>query len=131
MVQKRIEETVYNGTWLEISYLVPPQLIDNVGWHRKTAKWLSSLSPDIPVHILYFYPFHKMKESYDWRKLLKVYEIMSEHLNYVYIPNLYEEEAKKYQNTKCRICGKILIERPDINEIRNECCQVKVPGIWK
>lgn len=102
-VKKTIETLIEMNTWVEISYLVNPFSVDDMEYHKKNAKWLSFLNKNIPIHVLYFYPYAGLKNTYPDYKLINVYNIMSEHLNYVYISNVYKEEFMKYRSSAYNI----------------------------
>jgi pyruvate formate lyase activating enzyme len=54
------------------------------------ARWLSSLSPDIPLHLSRFFPRHKMldKEITPRATLEKAARIASRYLDHVYLGNI-------------------------------------------
>jgi len=130
-VRDTIETIISMGLWLEISYLVPPPLIDNLKWHEENARWLASLNKSMPVHLLYFYPYHKLRQSYPCDKLLTIYKIMSCELEHVYISNTYDTSLEKYRNTRCPVCGDVLISRnSEIKKMAISCCGKNIEGIW-
>jgi len=129
-VRRAIEKLVRMGSWVEISYLVTPRTVDDMNFHKEKAKWLSSLNRKIPVHILFLYPFHRIKEQYKEEKLIPIYEIMKSYLEHVYISNVYDSKFDEYRNTKCSKCGRTLISRNKKTIIHDvECCGQKITGI--
>lgn len=126
-VQRSVELFKELGNHVEISYLVTPRLLNQLKHHIEMRSWLSAM-PDVPVHILYFYPFHKMRESsYDPADLVPIADFFREKLNYVYISNVYRQNLLHYRNTNCTFCGKTLINRERKTIIENaRCCNKEV-----
>ncbi len=113
---------------LEISYLVLESRVKDLAFHREVRDFLASLSNKIPVHLLYCYPFHKMPSSYEPSELLRLHELFSVKMQYVYISNVYEKEMVKHRNTYCSKCKSLLIERVDTPKIiKMECCNKRLP----
>lgn len=107
---------------VEISYLVTPRLIRDTDHHNSMIAWLKEM-PDIPVHLLYFYPFHRMHQAYDISDFLPLVDRFKENLEYVYVSNLYNDKVLKYRNTYCSSCGSLMIQREKgVNVITLECC---------
>jgi len=119
-------EHLAHRSHLEVSYLVLPRMVKDINYHLKMSAWLSSLSPDIPVHLLYFYPVHRMEdEFYEQDCLLPIYDLFCDKMNYVYISNVYGPVARR--NTVCPDCGRILVERnPKPIVYHDFCCGRKV-----
>lgn len=125
------------GIWIEITTLLIPGENDSEEELEKIAKFIASISPDIPWHISAFHPDYKMqdKKSTPIESLLIAYEIGKKiGLNYIYLGNV---PASKYENTYCPQCQTLLIERIGYNIviknlIKGQClkCQQKIPGIW-
>ena len=97
VVKNTTEILVQMNSLVEISYLVNPYDIKNEKFHESMAKWISSLNKKIPVHLLYFYPYHKLKEQYPQDDIISIYEIFSRYLSNVYINNLYKKRFEKYK----------------------------------
>lgn len=109
---------------IEISYLVTPRLINDKIYHENMLSWLKEM-PDIPVHFIYFYPFHKMTDAtYGVHELIPWVEKFHEHLKYVYVSNVYKKEFLKYRNTYCPGCRSLMVrrDRNGVNLITSECC---------
>lgn len=134
---KPVMETVeflasnHDGVHLEISYLVTPRLIDDVDYHRRMRDWLSELSPDIPIHVLYFYPFHRMTEKdYKVEALLKVVELFREKMNFVYVSNNYQKPVLPMRDTLCPHCSSVLISRQKgVKVHKTKCCGNSLAGL--
>jgi len=123
-------EHLANKSHLEVSYLVLPRLARDTNHHLRMADWLSGISPNIPVHLLYCFPVHKMEnEHYDRDWLLPIFDLFSERMDHVYISNVYGSVARR--STKCLECGRVLIERSPKSVIHsNFCCGRKLQGVW-
>jgi len=131
-VLSSIELVSRSGVHLEISYLVLPDRIHDVEFNSGICDWVVSLGRDIPVHLLYFYPFHKMSgnAAYSAEDLVRLYDMFSCKLNYVYISNRYDNLIS-YRNTKCSICGKTIIIRNSSTDIvQKTCCHNSIPGVF-
>ena len=134
-------QSVYGrGIWLEIVTLVIPGFNDSDRELTDIAKFLASISPDIPWHVTAFHKDYKMMEpdNTDVKTLLRAAEIgCNAGLRYVYAGNI-PGGVRKYENTYCYSCGELLIERYGFgvskNEIKNGACQkcgTKIAGRWE
>jgi pyruvate formate lyase activating enzyme len=105
------------------------------------ARFIASISPDIPWHVTAFHPDYKMLDPDPTTAddLIRAAEIGQEAgLHYVYAGNL-PGRTRSYENTYCPSCGELLIERVGyrlgINRLagRSACpkCGTSIPGIWK
>ncbi len=136
-VLRTIELMKSMGVWVEVTTLIIPGLNDSKEELKEIAKFLVSLDPGIPWHVIKFYPAYKLHTSPPTpvEILLKAREIgLSQGLKYVYIGNL---PRNKGENTYCPVCKKILIERHDFyihkfNLKNGICpyCKAKIEGIW-
>lgn len=105
---KKTIELSYSRTHIEVTSLIIPGLNDNVDEIDGMAKWLSSVSKDIPLHLSKYYPQYKMDNpETPIRTMLSAREIARKHLSYVYIGNVYGAD----NNTYCPECGSLLVER--------------------
>jgi len=133
-----IENLFKAGIWVEITTLIIPGENDSDKELNSIAKFISSISKDIPWHISRFYPTYKMlnNEITPITTLKKAYEIGKTHgLKYIYVGNV---ELKNFSDTHCPICNKTLIRRSfcgtEETLIKNgKCpyCNAKIPGVWK
>jgi pyruvate formate lyase activating enzyme len=127
------------GFWVEIVTLVIPGFNDSNEELMDAARFIRSVSPDIPWHVTAFHPDYKMTgaDATPASTLLRAAEIGQEAgLNYVYAGNL-PGRVKNYENTYCPHCGTLLVERygyhiPQIRLTDGACpkCGEKIPGIW-
>lgn len=109
---------------LEISYLVLPRMLSDMSFHRRIRDFLADINPAIPVHILFFYPFHRMVEhAYDADALIPVIGLFKERMKYIYVSNAFHSQLVDFRNTYCHECGNLLVERlRGVRVVRTECC---------
>lgn len=117
-------ELIYSsGRHLEISYLITPRLIVDMNYHSAMLDWLSTM-PNVPIHLLYFYPFYKMNETYDMSQLLPVLALFRSKMKNVYISNVFKADFLEHRNTYCLKCNDLMIARSgDIKVHKSVCCQ--------
>ena len=128
------------GIWLEVVTLVIPGFNDSEAELREAARFLASVSRDIPWHVTGFHQDYKMNDNppTDSRALVRAAEIGAEEgLRFVYAGNR-PGQVRAWENTRCPSCNETLIERfgflvrsykvtPD-----GKCptCQAAIPGLW-
>src|SRR6266404_4190658 len=128
------------GLWLEVVTLVVPGFNDSEEELRAIAKFLASVSPDIPWHVTAFHKDYKMTDAPNTcaNQLIRAAEMGAEEgLHFVYAGNL-PGRVGRWENTWCPSCGETLIERYGYlvrdyritNEGRCPACKTVVPGIW-
>jgi pyruvate formate lyase activating enzyme len=128
------------GIWVEIVTLVVPGFNDSTQELMDAARFIASVSPDIPWHVSAFHKDYKMTEppntSVD--TLIRAAEIGQEAgLRYVYAGNLPGRVAP-YEDTICPSCGKKLIERFGYvirdyhltDEGTCPDCDTAIAGVW-
>jgi pyruvate formate lyase activating enzyme len=129
------------GIWLEIVTLIVPGFNDSREELWDAARFLASVSPDIPWHVTAFHPDYKMLEPDPTtaEMLIRAAEIGQEAgLRYVYAGNL-PGLTGPYENTYCPHCGELLIARRGYRILQDNLsgrgicpkCQAAIPGIWK
>jgi pyruvate formate lyase activating enzyme len=128
------------GLWLEIVTLVVPDFNDSEAELREIAKFIASVSRDIPWHVTAFHPDYKMTDppATATRQLIRAAEIgVEEGLHFVYAGNA-AGRVGQWENTYCPNCRELLIERTGYL-IRGykitgdgQCpkCRKAIPGIW-
>ncbi len=140
-VLQNIEEVYHRRRiFLEVTTLIIPWENDSEEELRQIARFIKSVSPDIPWHISRFHPDWKMldRPSTSPETLLKAYEIWKqEWLRYIYLWNL---NMPKYETTYCPTCNTPLVERSGfvgenvkVNwDTEGVCpkCGTQIPGIW-
>ncbi|MCR5789653.1 MAG: AmmeMemoRadiSam system radical SAM enzyme [Lachnospiraceae bacterium] len=84
-----IEEAV-KSCHVELTSLIVPGLNDRAEEMEAEAVWISSLSPEIPLHITRFFPMYRMKDRAptDVALLYALKRIAEKHLKYVYVGNV-------------------------------------------
>jgi pyruvate formate lyase activating enzyme len=127
------------GFWLEVVTLVVPGLNDTDAELTDIARFLASVSPDIPWHVTAFHPDYRMKDpprtSVD--ALLRAVAIGDEAgLRFVYAGNL-PGDVKNRENTYCPGCRSLLVERMGFRVQENRLlhgrcpdCSRAIPGFW-
>jgi AmmeMemoRadiSam system radical SAM enzyme/AmmeMemoRadiSam system protein B/AmmeMemoRadiSam system protein A len=139
-VLRSIRMVYERGLWIEIVTLIIPGFNDSEDELRQAARFLVSVSPDIPWHVTAFHQDYKMTdpEATPAETLIRAAEIGSvEGLRYVYAGNL-PGRVGPWENTRCPSCRATLIERYGYL-IRSyhltptgQCqfCGKQIPGVW-
>jgi pyruvate formate lyase activating enzyme len=128
------------GFWVEVVTLVVPGHNDSEEELTDIARFLVSVSPDIPWHVTAFHPNYRMddRHSTSVRTLLRAAEIgVAEGLHFVYAGNLPGAVAS-WENTHCPGCRAMLVERMGFRIGRNRItaegrcpdCERTIPGVW-
>ena len=75
---------------VEITTLVIPGLNDSIEEITEMSKWLSSISPDIPLHLSRYFPNYEMtdKPPTSVQTLAELESVAHRYLNYVYMGNV-------------------------------------------
>jgi pyruvate formate lyase activating enzyme len=129
-----------SGLWLEVVTLVVPGFNDSDEELREAARFLVSLSPNIPWHVTAFHSDYKMldRDNTDVRTLLRAAEIgRSEGLHFVYAGNL-PGAVGNWENTYCPHCNALLVKRWGFRVLENHVtaagtcpqCLTPIPGVW-
>jgi len=100
------------GIFLEVTTLVVPGLNDDANELKHLAEFIvKDLGPETPWHVSRFHPTYRMTD----RSPTPVHTLETARdigraagLEYVYIGNVPGDEG---ENTCCRVCGKLLIDR--------------------
>jgi pyruvate formate lyase activating enzyme len=127
------------GFWLEVVTLLVPGFNDSDAEIREIARFLVSVSPEIPWHVTAFHQDYKMRdrENTTVRTLLKAAEIgASEGLQFVYAGNI-PGRVGQWEDTRCPGCGLVLIRRMGFRILENRLeqgacprCRRQIPGVW-
>lgn len=133
---KRLHE---KGFWVEIVTLTIPGFNDSNEELQEIAKFLVSISPDIPWHVTAFHRDYKMTEPDPTpvQTLIRAAQIgYNAGLHYVYAGNR-PGEVGNYENTYCPSCGETLIQRWGFRVLSNKLkngacfkCGMNIPGRW-
>jgi pyruvate formate lyase activating enzyme len=128
------------GLWLEVVSLIIPGFNSSDAELRAMARFLASLSRDIPWHVTGFHKDYHMTDPEDTEpsQLVRAAEIGAEEgLHFVYAGNR-PGQVGRWENTYCPSCGETLIERIGYlirnyhltTDGRCPTCQTAIPGIW-
>ncbi len=128
------------GFWVEVVTLVIPDYNDSNEELWETARFITSVSPDIPWHVTAFHPDYRMTDRPPTPvdTLIRAAEIGQESgLHYVYAGNL-PGRVKSLEDTYCPVCNTRLISRVgymirDYQITANGTCPkcgAKLPGVW-
>jgi pyruvate formate lyase activating enzyme len=128
------------GLWVEIVTLTIPGFNDSSEELWDTARFITSVSRDIPWHVTAFHKDYKMTapDNTDAQTLLRAAEIGREAgLRYVYAGNL-PGNVGEYEDTFCPGCNSRLVRRSGyvIREYtitgEGKCpkCQTTIGGVW-
>lgn len=135
-----IEMAHDRGLWVEVVTLVVPDFNDSTEDLMETARFLASVSEDIPWHVTAFHSDYKMTDRgrTNLDTLRRAAEIGEEAgLHYVYAGNL-PGRIKPYEDTRCPNCSRTLIGRHGFSVLDyaltddGDCpdCNTHIPGIW-
>ena len=128
------------GLWLEIVTLLVPGFNDSVQETRRMARFIYSVSPDIPWHVTAFHPDYRMTAPPGTVSagLVRVAEIGAEEgLRFVYAGNA-PGQVGDWEHTWCPKCRQLLIARRGyvVREYNltpsGQCprCRTPIPGLW-
>lgn len=140
VVLDSIKQAYDLGLWVEVVTLVIPGFNDSNDELWESARYLVSVSPDIPWHVTSFYPTYKHLEGErtSVEILQRAAEIGQEAgIKYVYAGNL-PGRMGSLEDTHCPNCRARLINRTGFavreNRITDEgtCpnCGEQIAGIW-
>jgi pyruvate formate lyase activating enzyme len=127
------------GLWVEVVTLVVPGFNDSPDELWEAARFLASVSTDIPWHVTAYHPDYKMDAPPTGSvSLRQAAEIGQEAgLHYVYAGNL-PGRVGGYEDTLCPKCGERLVERRGyvVQSYHltgsGACprCGTSIPGFW-
>jgi len=128
------------GLWVEVVTLLVPGLNDSPQELWEAARFLVSISPDIPWHVTAFHQDYRMTEAPNTTTadLVRAAEIGQEAgLHFVYAGNL-PGRVGDLEDTRCPNCRALLIRRRGYiiheNRLTSEfsCpdCSQRLPGVW-
>lgn len=126
--------------WVEAVTLVVPGFNDSDAELRDIAKFLVSVSPDIPWHVTAFHQDYRMTDPANTpvSTLLRAREIgLASGLRYVYAGNR-PGEVGETENTFCPSCRATLVERYGFRVLSNKIkhgmcfkCGTTIAGRWE
>jgi pyruvate formate lyase activating enzyme len=129
------------GLWVEVVTLVIPDYNDSNEELWDAARYIASVSPDIPWHVTAFHPDFKMTDRgrTPAATINRAAEIgLEAGLRYVYAGNL-PGRTQDWEHTRCHNCGATLVSRHGFYVTENRLtaggrcpdCNAKIPGIWQ
>lgn len=135
-----IQSLFTRGIWIEVVTLIVPGMNDSREELTEMAKFIYSVSPDIPWHVTGYHQDYTMKtkeEATPLSTLLLAADIgYKEGLRYVYSGNR-PGQTRNYENTYCYSCHELLIERYGFRVVKNRiqhgaCCKcgTTIAGRW-
>jgi len=111
----RTIEIAKSYSHIEITNLIIPGLNDKEEEIKELVDWVASQGENIPLHFSRYFPCYKMDiEATSISTLQKARAIAQKKLKYVYVGNIWDEEAN---TTYCGNCKKPLIKRTGYNII--------------
>jgi pyruvate formate lyase activating enzyme len=139
-VTQTIQSLHARGIWVEVVTLLVPGFNDSDAELRDMARFIASVSANIPWHVTAFHPDYRMTRIHPTRPrdLLRAAALGEEAgLNFVYAGNL-PGQVGEWENTRCPRCQKTLVRRAGFRVL--ECrldkdgrcpeCRGRVPGLW-
>jgi pyruvate formate lyase activating enzyme len=135
-----IQKAYLMGIWVEVVTLVIPGYNDSNDELWEAARYLSSVSPDIPWHVTAFHPDYQMQavQPTPVDTLKRAAEIGQEAgLRYVYAGNL-PGKVGTMEDTHCPNCQSVLVKRKGYiilayNISANGTCPdcgTSISGVW-
>ncbi|HXP61028.1 MAG TPA: AmmeMemoRadiSam system radical SAM enzyme [Dongiaceae bacterium] len=143
-VLEHVKETIRmvhdRGLWLEVVTLLVPGFNDSDEETRQMARFVHSVSPDIPWHVTAFHPDYKMTSPAKTAagRLVRAAEIGAEEgLRFVYAGNA-PGQVGDWEHTWCPQCRQLLIARQGylVRQYNltgsGQCprCRKSIPGLW-
>jgi len=131
---------VARGVWVEVVTLLVPGHNDDEAELRDAARFLRSLSPDLPWHVTAFHPDYRMETTAPTPvgALVRAAEIgRGEGLRHVYTGNL-PGKVGDGETTFCASCRRPLVERRGFRVVSRSIgedgacpgCGARTPGLW-
>jgi pyruvate formate lyase activating enzyme len=136
-VQETLRELWGRGIWVEVTTLLIPHQNDTVEELRALARFLASISPDLPWHVSGFHPAYRLTKEpptpaaslHEARRIG-----LEEGLRYVYTGNI---PGSGGEDTRCPGCGRTVVTRRGFSvlqthlSLQGTCasCGAPVPGI--
>jgi pyruvate formate lyase activating enzyme len=125
--------------WVEVVTLLVPDFNDGEGEIGEMARFLASVSPDIPWHVTAFHPDYKMEDTPATTvdSVTRAVRIgYDAGLRFVYAGNL-PGLVDRFENTFCPSCHALVVERSGYRVLSNRIvggrcslCNYNIPGFW-
>ena len=127
------------GLWVEVVTLIVPGFNDSHAELWDAARFLASVSVDIPWHVTAYHPDYQMDADYTPPETLQTAAEIGQEagLHYVYAGNL-PGRVGSYEDTFCPHCNARLIQRRGYTLLAyritadGKCpdCQTPIAGVW-
>ncbi len=138
-VKETIRRLVAMEFWVEVATLIVPGFNDSNEELDQIARFLASVSVDIPWHVTAFHPDYKMAD-HDFTAAAALRRAAAggraAGLRYVYAGNL-PGDVGDYENTRCPSCSAVVIERRGYRihavHLADGCCAAcgaAIAGRW-
>jgi pyruvate formate lyase activating enzyme len=134
-----IRMTYERRFWVEVVTLIVPGFNDSDAELRECARYIASVSKDIPWHVTAFHSDYKMTDRNDTptQRVIRAAEIgYEEGLHFVFTGNIFGT-TDTYEHTYCPGCRTTLIERDGFRVKKNRLvdghcpeCSKEIPGVW-
>lgn len=129
------------GIWLEVLTLVVPGFNDDPSELKQIARFVASVSTDIPWHVTAYHDSYKSqgRGRTQAKSLIAAASCGREQgLKFVYAGNI-PSHVGDFENTRCPSCSELLIERQgywiSVNRLSGsgKCprCGTAVAGVWE
>lgn len=129
-----------SGLWTEVVTLVVPGFNDSNEELWDAARYIASVSLDIPWHVTAFHPDYRMTDPPPTTidTLIRAAEIGAEAgLRYVYAGNI-PGRVGEWEHTYCPSCASVVVRRFGFRVLENKLrgtgrcptCNTLIPGIW-
>jgi pyruvate formate lyase activating enzyme len=133
---KRFIETAAANAHVEVTNLLIPGLNDSVDQITNLVTFLAGISRAIPLHFSRFFPQYRMtdRSATPRETLERAYRIGREHLDHVYVGNIFIEGT---EDTYCPNCREIVIRRAGYSTTvvgaNGTCpkCKTRIGGVWE
>jgi pyruvate formate lyase activating enzyme len=140
-VLETIRGLAARGLWVEVVTLVIPGWNDSDEELADAARFLASVSPDIPWHVTAYHDDYRMsgRGATPASSLLRAAEIgRREGLRHVYAGNL-PGRVGDGEDTRCAACRTRVVERRGFRVVSNRLgpggtcpsCGTRLPGLWE
>ncbi len=133
---KRFIEIAASNSHVEVTNLLIPGLNDTPEEIESLAAWIAGVSRGIPVHFSRFFPQYRMNDrpATPRRTLESAYRIAKEHLDHVYVGNIFIDGT---EDTYCPNCHNVMIKRAGysttLTGTGGTCskCGTRIGGVWE
>jgi pyruvate formate lyase activating enzyme len=109
-VKQALKQISESGKHLEVTTLVIPGLNDDENSIRSQTEWMAGeLGKNVPFHLSAYFPrFRRENPATSEETLIRLSDIASEKLDYVYTGN---SGMSQKQSTHCKACGTLVTTR--------------------